>query len=121
LERGEVAPRVDCEYHALLTVVCLTAVNPDRVCVLNSELSRGEWTIGVGICNRDESRIKPAWGCLTRVLERRLRSRMVFLLEGKRNGIARSRSNLVRVKLEDPNASNGNLVIRPPDDRNNSQ
>ena len=40
-----------CEYHALLAVVCLSAVNPDRVCVRNSKLGHREWAISVGIGN----------------------------------------------------------------------
>lgn len=89
-------------------MVCLAAVHPDRVCVLYSELGHRKWTGGVAIGDRDtaptivnhqvsirhtvqnnsQPRIKTTVCLLTRVLERRLGSRVVFLLKRKGDGIS---------------------------------
>ena len=51
LELGKVVTRVDCEDHSLLAVVSLSAVDPDRICVDDSELSLRE-SIGSVVGNR---------------------------------------------------------------------
>lgn len=47
LELGEVVTRVHGEDHSLLTMACLTTVDPDRIRINNGELGLREWAIGV--------------------------------------------------------------------------
>jgi len=86
---GELVPRVHCEDHPLLTMICLPAVHPNRIATLDEELSRGEGPCRIVSGDWNKSGIKASSAALARAVKGGLGDGVVFLLEVEDYDISR--------------------------------
>jgi len=110
-EGGELVPRVHGEDHPLLTVTCLPAVRPNRIAILDDELSRGEGPIRVVGGDWDESGIKAIGAALTRAVEGGLGEGVIFLLEVEDHNISHLGGHKLWGKFDGTDAAHGHVDL----------